>query len=110
MNKKLTGAVASGKRVDMERPSFSLHTSLSQFGLQHVKYSFLKIGRIGAPGWLSRLSIDFGSGHDLMVHGFEPRMSSSVLTAQSLESASDSVSPSLSAPPHFTHSLSLKSK
>ena len=33
--------------------------------------------------------------------------SDSVLTAQSLEPASDSVSPSLSAPPLFTHSLSL---
>ena len=32
--------------------------------------------------------------------------SGSVLTAQSLESASDSVSPSLSAPPHL-HSVSL---
>ena len=34
----------------------------------------------------------------------------SVLTAQSLEPASDSVSPSLSAPPLFTLCLSLKNK
>ena len=29
---------------------------------------------VGAPGWLSQLSIqlDFGSGHDLTVHEFEP--------------------------------------
>ena len=27
---------------------------------------------VGAPGWLSRLSVDFGSGHDLMVREFEP--------------------------------------
>ena len=34
----------------------------------------------------------------------------SVLTAQSLEAASDSVSPSLSAPPPLTLSLSLKNE
>ena len=34
----------------------------------------------------------------------------SVLTAQSLEPASDSVSPSLSAPSLLTHSVSLKNK
>ena len=38
---------------------------------------------------------DFDSGHDLAVHEFEPT-SGSVLTAQSLEPASDSVSLSLS--------------
>ena len=27
---------------------------------------------IGAPGWLSRLRSDFGSGHDLAVCEFEP--------------------------------------
>ena len=36
--------------------------------------------------------------------------SGSVLTAQSLEPASDSVSPSLSAPPLLTLALSLKNK
>ena len=46
-----------------------------------------------------------GSGHDLTVRGFEPR-SGSVLTAGSLEPVSDSVSPSLSAPPLLTLSLS----
>ena len=40
---------------------------------------------------------NFSSGHDLTVRGFEARVGS-VLRAQSLESASDSVSPSLSAP------------
>ena len=41
---------------------------------------------------------DFSSGHDLQFMGSSPA-SGSVLTAQSLEAASDSVSPSLSAPP-----------
>ena len=38
---------------------------------------------------------DFGSGHDLMVPGFKPPIR---FCADSLEPASDSVSPSLSAP------------
>ena len=51
---------------------------------------------------------DFGSGHDLTVQfvSSSPAMGS-VLTDQSLEPASDSVSPSLSAPPPLTLSLSL---
>ena len=58
------------------------------------------------PGWLSQLSVDFSSGHDLMACEFEPCVPA-VLTAQSLEPASDSVSPSLSAPPPLTLCLSL---
>ena len=45
---------------------------------------------------------DFSSGPDLEVCEFEPhphQAHSSELTAQSLEPASDSVSPSLSSPP-----------
>ena len=34
---------------------------------------FLKISQ-GAPRWLSQLSVDFGSGHDLSVSGFECRI------------------------------------
>ena len=51
---------------------------------------------------------DFSSGHDLAVCGSEPALGS-VLTAQSLEPASDSVSPSLSAAPlpPRSHSVSL---
>ena len=49
---------------------------------------------------------NFGSGHDLEVCGFETRVSS-MLAAQSLEPVSDSVSPSLSAPPWLALSLSL---
>ena len=49
---------------------------------------------------------DFGLGYDFTVHKFEPT-SGSVLTAQSLEPASDSLSPSLSALPLLVLSLSL---
>ena len=59
---------------------------------------FLKInlwGRLGGP--VGEAS-DFSSGHDLTVGGFEPRVG---LCADSSElgAASDSVAPSLSAPP-----------
>ena len=61
-------------------------------------------GRLGGSvGWAS----EFGSGHDLAVRGFEPRVG---LCAQSLEPASDSVSPSLSDPPPFMLCLSLSQK
>ena len=63
------------------------------------------IGFLGAPGWLSRLSVDFGSSHDLVVREFKPH-SGSVLTAQSLEPASNSV-PAPSALPPLMLSLSL---
>ena len=61
------------------------------------------MGRLhGSVGWAT----DFGSGHDLMVRGFEPCVGS-VLTAQSLEAALDSVSPPLSAPPLLMLHVSL---
>ena len=61
-------------------------------------------GRLGGSvGWAS----DFGSGHDLTVHEFEPPVG---LCADSSEPASDSVSPSLSAPSLLVLSLSLKKK
>ena len=41
------------------------------------------------PGWLSRLSVRFGPGHDLTVCGFEPHIR---LCADSAEPASDSLS------------------
>ena len=44
-----------------------------------------------------------GSGHDLTVREFEPPIG---LCVGSTESAWDLLSPSLSAPPLFTHSLS----
>ena len=42
---------------------------------------------------------DFGSGHDLTVHEFEPHVG---LCADNMETALDSLSPSLSAPPPLT--------
>ena len=68
----------------------------------------------GAPGWLSRLSVRLrlrsrSRGHDLAVREFEPCVASGLM-AQSLEPASDSVSPSLSAPPPFMLCLSLSQK
>ena len=53
--------------------------------------------------------LDFGSGHDLVVHESSP-VSGSVLTAQSLEPASDFVSPFLSAPPLLLLCLALKKR
>ena len=57
----------------------------------------------GAPVRLSRLTLDFGLGHDLVVRELEP--SGSVLTAESLLGVL-SPSPSLSAPSPLTLSLS----
>ena len=59
----------------------------------------------GSVGWAS----DFSSGHDLAVHEFEPE-SGSVLTAWSLEPASDSLSPTVSAPPQLTLCVFLSQK
>ena len=60
----------------------------------------------GSVGWAS----DFGPGHDLVFVGSSPTLVP-VLTAQSLEPASDSVSSSLSAPhPPLMLCLSLSLK
>ena len=61
----------------------------------------------GAPGWLSRLSIRLGSGHDLTVREFELRIG---LCADCLEPAACfgfCVSLSLCSSPACTPSLSL---
>ena len=50
------------------------------------------------------LALDFGSGRDLTVRGFEPCVG---LCADRAEPAWDSLSPSLSAPPALTLSVSL---
>ena len=62
----------------------------------------------GAPGWLSQLSIQLHSAQ-VMISLFvsSSPASHSVLTAQSLEPALDSVSPFLSAPPLLVLCLSL---
>ena len=46
--------------------------------------------------WVEHSTLDFGSGHGLMVPGFEPLIG---LHADSAEPAWDSFSPSFSAPP-----------
>ena len=74
-----------------------------EFSLQSKK----KAG--GAPGGRSRLSLRLQPGHDLADREFKPA-SGSGLMAQSLELVSDSVSPSLSAPPPFMLCLSLSQK
>ena len=54
--------------------------------------------------WVKHPTLELGSGHDLMVHGFQPHIG---LCDDSMEPAWDSLSPSLSAPPLLTLSLSL---
>ena len=62
----------------------------------------------GAPGWLSQLSADSSSGHDLLVCGFEPRVG---LCGGSLEpGACLGFCVSLSLCPSPTHALSLSLK
>ena len=63
-------------------------------------------GRLGGSvGWVS----DFSSGHDLAVPEFKPHVGS-VLTAQSLQPALNSVSLSPCPSPTRALSLSLKNK
>ena len=52
---------------------------------------------------INRLTLDFGSGHDLMIGEFKPLMG---LRADRVEPVWDSLSPSISAPPLLTFSLS----
>ena len=54
--------------------------------------------------WIKRPTLDFGSGHDLTVRGFEPCVR---LCPDNAEPAWDSLSPSLSAPHLLVLSLSL---
>ena len=58
---------------------------------------------------VKHLTLDFGSGHDLTVHGIKPLVR---LCADSMESSWNSLSPSVSAPPLLSllHSLSLSLK
>ena len=54
--------------------------------------------------WVAQLvkhrTLDFGSGHDLMVHEMEPHLG---LCTDSMEPALDSLSPAISVPPHCVH-------
>ena len=51
--------------------------------LRPVKSSF-KSSAGGAPGWLSQLTLDFSSGHDLTAHEVEPCIG---LCTESMETA-----------------------
>ena len=51
---------------------------------------------------VERLTLDIGSGHDLMVCGFEPLIG---VSAVSTESASDPLSPFLFAPPPLVYAV-----
>ena len=80
----------------------SLHPCLPT-SLSHKKPKWSE--RLGASvGWAS----DFDLGHDLAVCEFGPL--GSMLTTQSLSPASNSLSPSLSAPPLLMLCLSLSQK
>ena len=78
--------------------------------ITHNSYLFLKILFLGVPVWLSWLSTDFGSGHDLTVHGFKARIG---LRADSSELGACFgfwVSLSLSAPLPLVLCLSVSQK
>ena len=71
---------------------------------RQIIFRVSKVGHLG--GSVGQVS-DFGSGHDLTVHGFKPRGG---LCADSSEAGACfrfRVSNSLSAPPLLTHCLSL---
>ena len=88
---------------------FATHVPRASHSVGQSRVPARGINVPGAPGWLSRLSVPLGSGHDLTVHGFESRVR---LCADSLEPGppSDSVSPSLCPSPTPALSLSLKNK
>ena len=65
----------------------------------HEKQLLLRLVTAG------HLTLDFGSGHDLMVHAIEPHIQ---LCTDSTEPAWDSLSPSLTAPPQLMQACSLK--
>ena len=70
----------------------------------------MKLPVLGAPGWLSRVSIRLRLGHDLPVREFEPRVG---LCADSSDPGAYfgfCVSPSLCSSPARALSLSFKNK
>ena len=77
--------------------------------LKHITKVFKKCLYRGA--WVAqsvkRPTLDFGSGHDLRVHGIEPRVE---LCDDSAQPALDSLSPFLSLPLPCSRCLSLKNK
>ena len=73
----------------------------------NVRLSLKIVSRLGAPGWLTLLSVQLLVSAHVMIswlHGIKPRIG---LCAGSAEPAWDSLSPSLSTPPSLVLSLSL---
>ena len=79
------------------------HDNLISF---FFSYIFIR-GRRGVPGWLSRPS-DFGSGHDLTVHGLEPQVGLCADSSGPGTCFGFCVSLSLSAPTLLVHSVKNK--
>ena len=97
------GSVLSVQSLELASDSVSPSLSAPR---QLTLCLYQKINKCGAPGWLSRLS-GFGSGHNLVVRGFKPRVR---LCADSSEpGACSRFSVSLSLCPSPTL-LSLKNK
>ena len=83
---------------------------LKTIPLMILRLHSLEVENQGRLGGSVGYASDFGSGHDLMVHGFEPHVR---LCADSSEPGAcfvDSVSPSLCPCPAHTLSLSLSQK
>ena len=94
-----------GLCVSLSAPPPLMHVHMRTLSLSKIN---IKKGRLG--GSVDEAS-NFSTGHDLTVHGYEMSPASgSVLTAGSLEPASDSVSPSLSTPPLLALCLCLSLK
>ena len=53
----------------------SVSLLLDGIGLEQPTEEEIIESNFGSPGWLSWLNIDFGSGQELRVHGFKPRVS-----------------------------------
>ena len=62
---------------------------------------------LGAPGWLSWLTVQLWLSHELTVHEFQPHVGLCVDSSEPGACFRFCVSPSLSAPPPFVLSLSL---
>ena len=70
----------------------------------------LKCEKVGAPGSLSRLSADFGPGHDIAVHEFKPHVGLCDDSSDTRACFRFCASLSLSDPPPFMFCLSLSQK
>ena len=102
------GMVHGGLNLDGEVPEVG-ETRLAETlnaGLRGVEVTLKRLALRGA--WVAQ-SVKRPTSAQVMILRFvgSSPASGSVLTAQSLEPASDSVSPSLPAPPPLTYTLSL---